>query len=302
MGTFVGHIVPGLAFTFLGLWHIINTIRAFKLRGLISFTSRPWYPFTTSSFTIKHLELLTILSFSILAMAMQLLDHPLFHPSFKLIDLEHATMFLHLAIYASVALAVDLVQWPPDTFSGLVGVLACSVFGQELLLLHFHSADHVGLEGHYHWLLQLVVCVSLLSAVATTVCPSSFPAALVRSASILLQGCWFINMGFVLWVPSLVPKGCSVRFLEDDDMHGAVTCGTHEATQRAMALANLQFSWMLAGIMILAAFLCLTPDRRCADRSVSTEYEKLRDGRIRDVGLMVIDDADGLKQTSLTVL
>ncbi|PRQ23347.1 hypothetical protein RchiOBHm_Chr6g0260341 [Rosa chinensis] len=39
----------------------------------------------------------------------------------------------------------------------VVGLLMASVFCLELFLLHSHSTDHVGLEEHYHWLLQLIV-------------------------------------------------------------------------------------------------------------------------------------------------
>ncbi|KAF9615816.1 hypothetical protein IFM89_026496 [Coptis chinensis] len=160
-------------------------------------------------------------------------------------SLEHATMFLHLAIYAGIALVVELTHIP-EVFMWFIGLLAASVFSQELFLLHFHSTDHVGLEGHYHWLLQLIV------------------------------GCWFLNMGFILWVPRFVPKGCMVSFVEGgNDMHGAVTCGTNDAFLRARALANLQFSLILAAIMILTSSLCLTLAGKYIARRQSIEYERI---------------------------
>lgn len=201
-------------------------------------------------------------------------------------------MFLHLAIYAGVAFSVELMR-SHDMFSGLVGILASSVFGQELLLLHFHSADHDGLEGHYHWLMQLIVFMSLLSALVALGFPTSFPAALVRSTLILFQGCWFIDMGFALWVPACVPKGCYMRLV--DDIHGAVTCGNKDASLRAMAIANLQFSSIVAGIMIFTAFVCLMPSGKFTDRIMWTEYEKLHSSRSVDVGQVPVD-VDGLKQ------
>ncbi|PRQ23384.1 hypothetical protein RchiOBHm_Chr6g0260741 [Rosa chinensis] len=72
-----------------------------------------------------------------------------------------------------------------------------SIFCQELFLLHFHSTDHVGLEGHYHWLLQLIVFASVMAALAATCCQTSLLAALVLSISVVFQGCWFMNMGFI---------------------------------------------------------------------------------------------------------
>ncbi|RVW61268.1 hypothetical protein CK203_020707 [Vitis vinifera] len=168
MGTFVGHLVPGLALTLLGLWHTINTIRAYALKGSTNFTVKFWYPFNSP------------------------------FPNLNL------------------------------------------CFWSRTFLAPFHSTDHVGLEGHYHWLLQLIVLVSLVAALAATSFPTSFPAALVLSTAVVFQGCWFMNMGFMLWVPEFVPKGCKVQLtFSSDSMHGAVACGSHDADLRARALANM---------------------------------------------------------------
>ncbi|XP_025013084.1 uncharacterized protein LOC8275540 isoform X2 [Ricinus communis] len=222
MGTFVGHFVPALALILLGLWHTINTVRAYCLKGSTSFNAKFWYPFY--GFTLFT-------------------------------EITHSSEIL----------------------SGVSGILASSVFGQELFLLHFHSTDHVGLEGHYHWLLQLIVFVSLVSALAATNFPSSFPAALVLSISVVFQGCWFMNMGFMLWVPNLIPEGCVMQLSEANTygMHGAVTCGSIDADLRARALANLQFSWILAAILLFTGGACLKSAGRCTSRVQSIEYEQL---------------------------
>lgn len=268
MGTFAGHVAPGLAFTLVGLWHTLNTIRAYKLKGHSHFTSTTWFPLSTSISILKHLELYLLFSFSIFAMTLQLLDYPLLTFSFKTDNYEHATIFLHVAIYASVALAVD-VSSSSEAFSGLVGALAACVFGQELFLLHFHSIDHGGLEGHYHRLLELIVAMSLLATAICTGFPTSFLAAVVRSVSVLFQGLWFVVMGFALWVPRLVPEGCYAAGSggAGGHGHGAVACGTEQAGRRAMALANLQFSWVLAGVLVGTAYLCLRPEWKCMEYS-----------------------------------
>lgn len=232
MGTFVGHIVPGLALTLLGLWHTVNTIRAFCNKGCTNFTVKFWYPFYGPVSRLKHLELIFILSFSVLAIFMQLLDFPFLRFSFKLDSFEHASIFLHLAIFAGFTLSAEISQ-SSDILSGVSGILAAFVFGQELFLLHFHSTDHVGLE-----------------------------------------------------------EGCVMQFAEAsiDDMHGAVTCGSLAAELRATALANLQFSWILAGILLLTGCMCLKLARKCTPRSQSTEYEQLHS---RGVPIAI----DGFKQT-----
>lgn len=274
MGTFVGHIVPGLALVLLGIWHTINTVSDFYLKGSANFVSSFWYPFKSPLFKLKHLELLSILSFSVFAIFMQVMDYPFLHFSFKLDNFEHVTMFIHLAIFSGFTLCAELTH-SSGNLSGVSGILASSVFGQEFFLLHYHSADHVGLEGHYHWLLQVIVFGSLVSSLSTTSFPSSFPAALVLAISVVFQGCWFLNMGFMLWFPKFVPQGCVVDLDDSKNMHGAVTCLTREAGSRAMALANMQFSWILAGVMIFTSCVCLKYARNFKPRGESTVYELL---------------------------
>lgn len=52
-----------------------------------------------------------LLSFSVLAIVDQLVDFPLLSFTIQTDTLEHATMYLHLAMYASVALAADSVAF-----------------------------------------------------------------------------------------------------------------------------------------------------------------------------------------------
>ncbi|OAY63917.1 hypothetical protein ACMD2_20828 [Ananas comosus] len=276
MGTFLGHIIPGLAFTIIGIWHTLNTIKTYKLKGPSNFTSSTWFPFTSTTTPVtipKHSELYLLLSFSAAAAAVQILDYPLLSLSFKPDNYEHATMFLHLAVYASVALAVDLSA-SPDALRSLAGTLAAS----------------------------LVVAFSFLATVATVGLPSSFMAAMVRSASVLFQGCWFVVMGFALWLPRFLPKGCystesgsgTGSGSSSGSFMSAVACRTEEASRRATALANLQFSWTLAGIAVLVAYLCLRTDSKCV------EYRKLRSGG-GDVSLISSPEAEDLKQSQPSV-
>ena len=119
MGSFVGHLVLGLALAFLGLWHAINTIRSYLVKGPANFTARFWYEFNTLQSRLKHFQLVSILSFSILAILMLVLDFPHFHYAFKLDNFEHATMFIHLALFAGFSLSTELTD-SLDLFSGFV--------------------------------------------------------------------------------------------------------------------------------------------------------------------------------------
>ncbi|KAF8048778.1 hypothetical protein N665_2407s0005 [Sinapis alba] len=290
MGTFLGHFVPGLSLVLLGLWHLFNTIRSYCLKGPETFSAKFWFPFPK----LKHLELVLILFFSFFAIILLTIDFPDFNfSSFKPDNLEHASMFLHLIIFACFALFCELTLCS-DLFSSIIGILSASVFAQELFLLHFHSTDHLGLEGHYHFLLQLIAFVSFSSALASASFPKSFSAALVFSVSVMFQGCWFLNMGFMLWVPGYVPRGCVSNTTSSETrsvVHGsAVACESPGAEVRAKALANLQFSWILSAVLIITCALCLKFSCKVMlpkNRS-SSEYERLcRQGSDRSPALTV---------------
>ncbi|CAH8388536.1 unnamed protein product [Eruca vesicaria subsp. sativa] len=161
--------------------------------------------------------------------------------------------FLVYAIYAVV-----LDQPRPRAFSqGLTILAAASAFAQQLFLFHHHSADHMGIEGQYHKLLQLVIFVSLLTTLMGIALPKSFLVSFVRSSSIAFQGVWFILMGYMLWTPSLIPKGCS---LHEEEGHQVVRCSSDLALDRAKSLVNIEFSWCLVGITIFVMSLYLILD------------------------------------------
>jgi hypothetical protein len=160
-------------------------------------------------------------------------------------SLEHATIAMFFFLYALVALVVDKSQ--VQTPRGLIHALGALAFAQELLLFHFHSTDHAGLEGHYHWLLQVVVGISLASTLVEAAFPRSALVALVRSTSVLFQGVWLVHMAFCLWIPAFLPKGCALTKKKDVDF---VKCKSSDMAARALGIANLQFGWDLFLVLL----------------------------------------------------
>eukprot|EP01018_Ginkgo_biloba_P036194 Gb_08380 [translate_table: standard] len=68
---------------------------------------------------------------------------------------------------------------------GIVHVMAAFAFNEELLLFHLHSTDHMGVEGQYCWLLQLIVGVSLSYTPLEIPCRNSIVVVMVKSMSIV---------------------------------------------------------------------------------------------------------------------
>ncbi|CAL5088098.1 unnamed protein product [Urochloa decumbens] len=256
MGTMIGHVAPGAGFLLIGLWQLFSHTRLFLLRPG-SYAAPVWFPVRG----VRYLELILIIIGTVMSILMELVIGPAKHqpfdddgtiPSYHLHNFEHASISLALLLFAAVAIHLDRAKAPMrDAVSQLV---AAAAFAQQLLIFHLHSADHMGVEGQYHWLLQTVIAVTLATTLLGIPYPRSFTVSLVRSASLVFQGVWFIVMGVMLWTPALIPKGC---FLNFEEGHDVVRCRTDEALDRAKSLVNLQFSWYLTGTVVLVVLFYL---------------------------------------------
>ncbi|GMQ00625.1 hypothetical protein CsSME_00047629 [Camellia sinensis var. sinensis] len=148
-------------------------------------------------------------------------------PSNHLHNFEHSSISMTFFVYASFAIILD--RMGPKAQYGLTQLL-----------------------GQYHLLLQSVILVSLVTTLMGIRNPKSFLISFVRSLSILFQGVWLMFMGFMLWTPAFMPKGC---YLNLEEGHKVVRCHSHEALERAKSLVNLQFSWFL--ILVTVCAMCL---------------------------------------------
>lgn len=286
MGTLVGHVAPGFGFFLIGLWHLFNHIKLHFLHQN-SYTSLPWFP--ASKF--KYSELLLIMGGSCLSIAMELFFGPSRHqpfdpdftiPSNHLHNFEHASISMTFFVYAAFAILLDRIgpkRIPHPHQYNLTQWLAAVAFGQQLLLFHLHSADHMGMEGQYHLLLQLLILVTLTTTLMGIGFPKSFLISFVRSLGILSQGAWLMVMGFMIWTPQLVPKGC---FLHLEEGHQVVGCTRDQSLHRAKALVNLLFSWFVIGMNVFAVSFYLFLGKMYGELSV--EYNSLEvDEVVEDV-------------------
>ncbi|KAK8477417.1 hypothetical protein V6N13_059302 [Hibiscus sabdariffa] len=275
MGSIVGHVLPGLAFFLLGFWHLFNHIKLHSLHPN-SYTSPSWFTTPKS----RHLELFLIMAASSFSISMELFIGPAMHgylpigpdgaiPFNRLRNFEHSFISITFFTYAAFAILLDRVC-PKATYC-LSQFIAAVAFAQQLLLFHFHSADHMGVEGHYHLLLQCVIAVSLATTLMAIELRKSFMVSFTRSLSILYQGVWFIVMGYMIWTPALVPKGCLLHF---EDGHQIISCSSDQALHRAKSLVNILFSWTLIAVTIFAMALYLVLAKLYGERVVYSTLKK----------------------------
>ncbi|XP_060200969.1 uncharacterized protein LOC132629283 [Lycium barbarum] len=255
MAKLVGHVGTGLGFFLIGIWHLFNHIRLHALHPN-GYTSLLWFPTPK----VRHLELFLIMCGTIVFLFTELFNnHHLLNsngtiPSNHLHYLEHSCISLSLFSYAFFSMLIDKITPSIQAQNGLTNFLASIAFGQELLLFHLHSTDHTGVEGQYHWLLQLVIFVSLFSTLLGIPFPNNFLNNFVRSYSIMFQGFWLMVIGVMLWTPKYIPKGC---FINLEEGYQVVRCHGHEALKRAKSLVNIEFSWYIIGTTSLVVSLYL---------------------------------------------
>ncbi|EEF31507.1 conserved hypothetical protein [Ricinus communis] len=309
MGSLIGHVLPGMAFFFLGLWHLFNHIKLHSLQPN-SYTSSPWFP--TSK--LRYLELFMIMVGSSISISMELFIGPAKHqpldidgsiPSNHLRNFEHSSISMLFLVYASFAILLDRLRANNIKYS-LTQLIGAIAFAQQLFLFHLHSTDHHGLEGQYHLLLQFTVVISLATTLLGIGLPKSFLVSFVRSVSIVFQGVWLTVMGYMLWTPELIPKGCS---LLNEDGHKIVRCSSQDALNRAKSLVNIQFSWFLIGITISSVTFYLGLVKRYGKRVMysslpkeleelqeeSSDVESQKEMKIGDPNSTVIHVGAGLK-------
>nr|XP_043627325.1 transmembrane protein 45B-like [Erigeron canadensis] len=272
MGSLVGHVAPGFGFLVIGLWHLLNQVKL-HIQNPETYHSLPWFPFTK----IRYLELFLIIVGCSSSIAMELFIGPHRHqpldtdgtiPSNHLRNFEHSFISMTFLVYAVFAIILD--KYAPKVQYVLTQLLASIAFAQQLLLFHLHSVDHMGVEGQYHMLLQILILISLITTLMGINYQKSFIVSFIRSISIFFQGLWLMVMGFMLWTRSLIPKGCSLNL---EEAHYVVRCHEDEALERAKSLVNIQFSWYLICVTIFAMTLYLAMHKFNEGR---VEYEMLR--------------------------
>ena len=262
-----GHQLLGFGFFVIGLWHLFNHIKLHALSSK-SYTSTLWFPTKIS----RYLELHFIMASCTIFIAMELFIAPIHHqpldpdgtiPTTHLHNFEHSSMAMAFLVYAIFAIVLDRIKCTKAQHE-LTHLLGAIAFTQQFLLIHLHSRDHMGPEGQYHFLLQLLIIISLSTTLMGIGFPKSFLVCFVRSVSIIFQGVWLMVMGFLLWTPGFQAKGCFMHLEESDEY--VVRCSDDESLHRAISLVNIQFSFLLIVVTIFGMSFYLILVKRYGEK------------------------------------
>ncbi|XP_010264858.1 PREDICTED: uncharacterized protein LOC104602755 [Nelumbo nucifera] len=163
------------------------------------------------------------------------------------LQLEIIALVSLFLLYSAVGLLVDFTGSIPLP-SSILNFIALIGFGQEFLLFYLQRKDPSGIENRYFDLLLLPIAICIFSTVLEFVSSKSNFPRLARGVGLILQGTWFVQMGFSFYT-SLIAHGCSLH--EKSRGNYTMKCKGHPEYHRGRAIATLQFNCHLAFLVVL---------------------------------------------------
>lgn len=133
----------------------------------------------------------------------------------------------------------------PSSLLNLVGLFA---FVEEFMYFYLQRKDTSGIENRYFDLLLVPIAICMFSTVLELHNPESIFPKLARGVGLVLQGLWFLQMGFSIYTHWMA-HGCSLH--EKSRGNYTVKCKGHPEYHRARAIATLQFNCHLALTVVL---------------------------------------------------
>ncbi|XP_071523429.1 transmembrane protein 45B-like [Panulirus ornatus] len=273
MGSFMGHVLPGSFFTMFGLWWAYNIFQRYHLCQRVGRTTqdnghRPTYT-NTSTFPFScypglPLEGILKVAVTTIGMTGELIT-AFVHGTFTHMgNSQHMTMYFFFGVNGAVDIMMHYrAPLPPDT--DYVSALLAFIVEGILFLHHLHGRTEMDIQ--LHMLLVYVVGACVISIALEMSYKSSVLPALARAYFVLLQGMWFLQVGFILYPP--------------------VGSKWNEESPRQMMLATNILCWHMAAIFILLLVMGWIIHHRVKALSPTSLYHNLHSLSHTNVNYMV---------------
>ncbi|CAF2889889.1 unnamed protein product [Rotaria sp. Silwood2] len=254
MGSWIGHIAPGVFFILFALWwHINNCLCYLRTLGSgaieksrqqqVKFRGSTTYPCDClPSKTLRQLPIESILKILITSIhfSIELITGYCREPTPHIGDenAHHTAMLFGFFLGSWIEILVHYKFFIPKRITQVMGFLAFAIEG---LMMAFHLHARSMVDAHIHQLLGLTIICSMIGALCECFDPNNFWFIVARSFFALTQGTWFIQAAYVIWPATINPL-----FLWDPESH------------RSVSLLTMSYAYHLAGnafILIIVYFL-----------------------------------------------
>ncbi|CAF1262927.1 unnamed protein product [Rotaria sordida] len=253
MGSWIGHIAPGIFFILFAFWwHINNCVR--YLRSLASetigeekqkqvkFRGSTTYPFNClPSKTLRHLPLESIIKILITTIHFSIEIHNGYNkeptPHIREENAHHTAMLFGFFLGAWVEILVHYKILVLKRITQAMGFLAFAIEGL-MMVFHLHARSMI--DAHIHQLVGLTIVCSMIGALCETFDPDNFWFIIARSFFALTQGTWFLQAAFVIW-----PKTTNPLFVWEPNSH------------RSVSLLTMSYAYHLAGDALILIIVYL---------------------------------------------
>ncbi|KAL4367432.1 hypothetical protein GQ457_05G018170 [Hibiscus cannabinus] len=169
----------------------------------------------------------------------------------SVLQLQVLSLALLFLLYSALGLLNNKqgsCVWP-DSVLELILLLA---FVEEFLFYYLQRKDTSGIENRYFDLLCVPIAICVVSTMLELRSNRSVYSKLVRAIGLILQGTWFVQMGFSFYT-NLMVHGCSLH--EKSRGNYTIKCKGHPEYHRARAIATLQFNCHLALLVVLVVWM-----------------------------------------------
>ncbi|XP_077222796.1 plant viral-response family protein (DUF716) [Tasmannia lanceolata] len=268
----------GLGFMVIGTWELISSSYTHlnpsppspplpSLNKKTPTKNTPLFSPSTPLFLIALLSFLFILNSSISTVNASQSNDSL-GLSLQLQSIALSSLFL---LYSLVGFLTDFTNFPPLP-SSIPNLIAAFAFAEEFLLYYLQRKDPTGLENRYFDLLLVPILICVLSTLLEINYPKSNFPSLCRGIGLILQGTWFIQMGFSFYT-NFMAHGCVLY--EKSRGNYTIKCKGHMDYHRSKAIATLQFNCHLAFIVVLIVGVYSIVNRMYGSRVDHVNYKPL---------------------------
>lgn len=279
-----GHILQGIIFLSLGLWHLFCFFVSY-VKSPREYTARAWYPIGLLPVRFKHLELHILLFFLPLAIFYDLGISAHFQPlssgsmpTTSIMGFEHVTILFMFWLFVLTVLVTDTTSFLPLPPEGSF-LFASLAFGLQWLSITHSAGRSSDFERQCGNLLAYSAAACAVSSGLLVIRPKAFLVNLVLCLSLVLQGTWQFQMGLSLYSESYIPQGCryvpgSMGGPGDFTRYSSTQCDIKQgANMRAVALMNFAFNCHVIAVVVFSVFsFGIVAKAKGHCRSASTDF------------------------------